>query len=38
VAGVIRRAQNGLVRTYAALIGLGVVLLLVWFFVRGVAQ
>ena len=38
VAGVIRRAQNGLVRTYAALIGVGVVLLLVWFFVRGVAQ
>ena len=38
VAGVIRKAQNGLVRTYAALIGVGVVLLLVWFFVRGVAQ
>ena len=38
VAGVIRKGQNGLVRTYAALIGLGVVLLLVWFFIRGVAQ
>jgi NADH-quinone oxidoreductase subunit L len=38
VAGVIRKAQNGLVRTYAALIGVGVVLLLVWFFIRGVAQ
>ncbi|HRE01882.1 MAG TPA: proton-conducting transporter membrane subunit, partial [Ilumatobacteraceae bacterium] len=31
LAGVLRKAQNGLVRTYAALIGVGVVLLLVWF-------
>jgi NADH-quinone oxidoreductase subunit L len=38
VAGVIRKAQSGLVRTYAALIGVGVVLLLAWFFIRGVAQ
>ena len=38
VAGVIRRGQNGLVRTYAALLGVGVVLLLAWFFIRGVGQ
>jgi NADH-quinone oxidoreductase subunit L len=38
MAGVIRKAQNGILRTYAALIGLGVVLLLAWFFIRGVAQ
>ncbi len=38
VAGVIRRAQSGLVRTYAAIIGVGVVLLLAWFFIRGAAQ
>ena len=38
VAGVIRKAQSGLVRTYAAIIGVGVVLLLAWFFIRGVAQ
>ncbi|MCU1485394.1 MAG: nuoL, partial [Actinomycetia bacterium] len=30
-AGVIRKGQSGLVRTYAALIGVGVVLLLAWF-------
>jgi NADH-quinone oxidoreductase subunit L len=36
--GLARRAQNGLVRGYAAIIGLGVVALLVWFFVRGVLQ
>ena len=33
---MIRKAQSGLVRTYAALIGVGVVLLLGWFFIRGV--
>ncbi len=38
IAGVIRKGQSGLVRTYAALIGVGVVLLLAWFFIRGVAQ
>ena len=38
VAGVIRKAQSGLVRTYDAIIGVGVVLLLAWFFIRGVAQ
>ena len=38
IAGVIRKGQSGLVRTYAALIGLGVVAMLVWFFVRGVIQ
>jgi NADH-quinone oxidoreductase subunit L len=38
VAGIIRKAQSGFVRSYAALIGLGVVLLLAWFFIRGVAQ
>jgi NADH-quinone oxidoreductase subunit L len=38
IAGVIRKAQSGFVRTYAALIGLGVVALLAWFFIRGVIQ
>ena len=38
VAGIIRKAQSGFVRTYAALIGIGVVLLLAWFFYRGVSQ
>jgi NADH-quinone oxidoreductase subunit L len=33
---VTRRAQTGAVRTYAAAIGVGVVGLLVWFFLRGV--
>ncbi|MCU1399372.1 MAG: nuoL, partial [Acidimicrobiales bacterium] len=37
-AGIIRKGQSGLVRTYAALIGVGVVLLLAWFFIRGVQQ
>ena len=32
----LRRAQSGAVRNYAAGIGLGVVALLVWFFLRGV--
>jgi NADH-quinone oxidoreductase subunit L len=31
-----RKAQSGLVRTYAAIVGLGVVALLVWFYLRGV--
>ena len=38
VAGVIRKGQSGLVRTYAGLIGIGVVVLLAWFFLRGVIQ
>jgi NADH-quinone oxidoreductase subunit L len=38
VAGVIRKGQSGLVRTYAALLSVGVVLLLAWFFIRGVGQ
>ena len=38
VAGIIRKGQSGLVRTYAALIGVGVVAMLVWFFVRGIIQ
>ena len=36
--GIIRKAQTGFVRTYAGLIGIGVVLLLAWFFLRGVVQ
>ncbi|HEY4332023.1 MAG TPA: NADH-quinone oxidoreductase subunit L [Ilumatobacteraceae bacterium] len=35
---LIRKGQTGLVRTYAALIGIGVVLLMAWFFIRGVVQ
>ncbi len=38
VAGVIRKGQSGLVRTYAGLIGIGVVVVLAWFFLRGVIQ
>ena len=37
-AGVVRKGQSGLVRTYAALIGVGAVLLIAWFVFRGVAQ
>ncbi len=33
---VVRRVQTGAVRTYAAGVGLGVVALLLWFFLRGV--
>ena len=36
LSSLARRAQNGLVRSYAAIIGLGAVLLLAWFLVRGV--
>ncbi len=35
-AGVLRRTQSGAVRTYAAGVGVGVVALLIWFFLRGV--
>ena len=38
LGGVVRKVQNGLVRSYAAVIAIGVVALLVWFFVRGVVQ
>ena len=34
--GFLRKAQTGAVRNYAAGVGLGVVALLVWFFLRGV--
>ncbi|MEO6123881.1 MAG: NADH-quinone oxidoreductase subunit L [Ilumatobacteraceae bacterium] len=37
-AGILRKAQSGFLRTYAAMIGIGVVLLLAWFFYRGVSQ
>jgi NADH-quinone oxidoreductase subunit L len=36
IGGIVRKMQTGLVRGYAAVIGLGVVALLVWFFIRGV--
>ena len=35
-SSLLSRAQNGLVRSYAAIIGIGAVLVLAWFFVRGV--
>jgi len=34
--GVLRRLQSGLVRMYAAFIGIGLVAVLAWFFLRGV--
>lgn len=34
--GILRRVQSGVVRMYAAFIGIGVVLVLAWFFFRGV--
>ena len=36
-AGVTRKAQSGFVRTYAAVIGLGAVLLIAWFAWRSIA-
>jgi NADH-quinone oxidoreductase subunit L len=36
IGGVIRRGQTGFVRSYALIVGLGVVALLAWFLVRGV--
>ena len=36
VGSLLRRAQNGLVRSYAVIIGIGAVLVLAWFLVRGV--
>jgi NADH-quinone oxidoreductase subunit L len=38
VAGIVRKGQSGLVRTYAALIGVGAVAVIAWFVFRGVAQ
>ena len=35
-SSLLSRVQNGLVRSYAAIIGIGAVLVLAWFFVRGV--
>lgn len=35
-SGLLSRLQNGLIRSYAAIIGIGAVLILAWFFVRGV--
>jgi NADH-quinone oxidoreductase subunit L len=35
-SGLLRRAQSGLVRSYAAIIGLGAVIMLAWFLLRGV--
>jgi NADH-quinone oxidoreductase subunit L len=36
LSGVLRKAQSGFVRSYAVIIGIGVIAMLVWFFVRGV--
>ena len=36
ISGLLRKAQNGLVRSYAAIISLGVVAMLAWFLLRGV--
>jgi NADH-quinone oxidoreductase subunit L len=35
-SGLLRRVQSGLVRSYAAIIGLGAVIMLAWFLLRGV--
>jgi NADH-quinone oxidoreductase subunit L len=35
VAGQVRKSQNGFVRAYAAIIAVGVVVLLAWFVLRG---
>ena len=36
ISGVLSRLQSGLVRSYAALVGVGAVLVLAWFLLRGV--
>jgi len=36
VSGLLRKLQNGFMRSYALIIGLGAVAMLVWFFLRGV--
>ncbi|MEY3805795.1 MAG: NADH-quinone oxidoreductase subunit, partial [Actinomycetota bacterium] len=35
-SSLLSRIQNGLIRSYAAIIGVGAVLVLAWFLVRGV--
>jgi len=35
-SGLLRKMQNGLVRSYAFVIGLGAVVLLAWFLLRGI--
>ena len=36
LSGILRKAQTGLVRSYAVIIGLGAVVMLAWFLLRGV--
>ena len=36
ISGILRKAQNGLVRSYAVIIGLGAIVMLAWFLGRGV--
>ena len=36
LSGLLRRAQNGFVRSYAAILGLAVIVMLAWFLFRGV--
>jgi NADH-quinone oxidoreductase subunit L len=36
LSGIVRKVQTGFVRSYAVIIGIGVIAMLVWFFVRGV--
>mgnify|MGYP006269215001 CR=1 FL=1 len=36
LSGLLRRAQNGFVRSYAAILGLAVIVMLAWFLYRGV--
>jgi NADH-quinone oxidoreductase subunit L len=36
LSGVMRKLQSGFVRSYSLIIGIGVIAILVWFFVRGV--
>jgi NADH-quinone oxidoreductase subunit L len=36
LSGVLRRVQNGFIRSYAAIISIAVVLMLAWFLLRGV--
>ena len=35
-SGLLRRVQSGLIRSYAAIVGLGAVIMLAWFLLRGV--
>jgi NADH-quinone oxidoreductase subunit L len=36
LSGLMRKLQTGMVRSYTVIIGIGVIAILVWFFVRGV--